>query len=106
MGWKIVIGPAAETDLQDIVAYIARHNTEAAARLGYALIARAESLASFPERGRVVPEFSRPDLRELSHRSYRIIYRIKTQQGCIDIVRFWHAARGLPQIPRPERSHE
>jgi len=105
MGWKIIIGPSAETDLQDIVTYIARHDSEAAARVGCALIARAESLATFPERGRVVPEFSRPDLRELTHRSYRIIYRVKTNQGCIDIVRFWHAARGLPQIPRPAQGH-
>ncbi len=106
MGWKIIIGPSAEADLQDIVTYIARHNSEAAARLGYALIARAEGLASFPERGRIVPEFSRPDSRELIHRSYRIIYRINAEQDRIDIVRFWHAARGLPQIPRLERSPE
>jgi plasmid stabilization system protein ParE len=106
MGWKVIIGPSAEADLQDIVTYIARHNSEAAARIGFALIARAESLATFPERGRVVPEFSRPDLRELSYSSYRVIYRIKQEKGCVDIVRFWHAARGLPQIPRSERGRE
>jgi plasmid stabilization system protein ParE len=102
MGWKVIIGPSAEMDLRDIVTYIARHNPDAAARLGYALIARAERLETFPERGRVAPEFSRPDLRELSHLSYRIIYRIKADQGRVDIVRFWHAARGLPHIPRSE----
>jgi plasmid stabilization system protein ParE len=106
MGWKIIISSSAEKDLEDIVTYIARHNPDAAARLGYALIARAEGLANFPELGRIVPEFSRPHLRELSHRSYRIIYRVNADERCIDIVRFWHAARGLPQIPRPERGHE
>jgi plasmid stabilization system protein ParE len=43
--------------LADIVRYIARHNSDAAARLGYELITRAESLADFPEIGRRAPEF-------------------------------------------------
>ncbi len=41
--------------------------------MGYALIARAEGLANFPEIGRVVAEFHRIDLREVIHRSYRVI---------------------------------
>ena len=65
MGWKIIIAPSAQSDLADIVRYIARHNSDAAARLGYELITRAESLANFPEIGRMVPEFRQPDLREM-----------------------------------------
>ena len=101
MGWKVIISPSAESDVRDIVSYIARHNPDAAIRVGHALIARAEFLAHFPELGRVVPEFSRPELREIFHTSYRIIYRLKAGQSCIEIVRFWHGARGLPHIPRP-----
>ena len=93
MGWKVIIAPSAESDLQDLVPISARHNP-AAARLG-------NVLGDCPELGRVVPKFLRPDLRELPHRSYRIIYRLRTDQSCIEIVRFWHAARGLPHIPRP-----
>jgi plasmid stabilization system protein ParE len=40
------------------------------------LITRAESLTTFPEIGRIVPEFHQPDLREIICRSYRIIYRL------------------------------
>jgi plasmid stabilization system protein ParE len=101
MGWKVILAPSAESDLRDIVSYIARHNPDAAVRLGTALIVRAEFLGNFPELGRVVPEFSRPALREIIHQSYRIIYRLKADQSCIEIVRYWHAARGLPHIPRP-----
>jgi plasmid stabilization system protein ParE len=54
MGWKIIIAPSAQSDLADIVRYIARHNSDAAARLGYELITRAENLADFPEIGRIV----------------------------------------------------
>ena len=79
MGWKVIIAPSAQSDLADIVRYIARHNSDAAARLGYELITRAESLANFPEIGRMVPEFRQPDLREIICRSYRIIYRLKRE---------------------------
>ena len=99
MGWKIIIAPSAQADLADIVRYIARHNTDAAARLGYELVTCAENLANFPEMGRTVPEFQEPNLREVVRRSYRIIYRLRADEQRIDIVRFWHAARGFPRIP-------
>ena len=63
------------------------------------LITRAENLANFPEIGRVVPEFQQSNLREVICRSYRIIYRLRRDEQRIDIVRFWHAARGFPRIP-------
>jgi plasmid stabilization system protein ParE len=99
MGWQVIIAPSASSDLADIVCYIAQHNSDAAARLGYELITRAESLANFPEIGRMVPEFRQPDLREIICRSYRIIYRLKREDRWIQIVRFWHGARGFPHIP-------
>jgi toxin ParE1/3/4 len=99
MGWQVVIAPSAQTDLADIVRYIAQHNSDAAARLGFELITRAESLADFPEIGRTVPEFRQPNLREIICRSYRIIYRLQRENERIQIVRFWHGARGFPHIP-------
>ena len=99
MGWQVIIGPSARSDLAEIVRYIAAHNSDAAARLGFELITRAEGLASFPEMGRVVPEFRQPDLREIVCRSYRIIYRVQRERQRIEIVRFWHGARGFPHIP-------
>ena len=99
MGRKVIISPSGESDLSDIVAYVARHNQDAAVRLGNALIARTELLAEFPEIGRTVPEFRRSDLREIIHGSYRIIYRFRTDPPVVEIVRFWHTARGFPQIP-------
>ena len=61
---------------------------------------RLVALNTHPERGRVVPEFRQPDLREIVFRSYRIIYRVDTAHECLEVARFWHAARGFPQIPR------
>ena len=99
MGWQVIIAPSARADLADIVRYIAQHNSDAAARLGYELITRAESLAQFPEIGRMAPEFRQPELREIICRSYRILYRLKRDDQQVQIVRFWHGARGFPHIP-------
>jgi toxin ParE1/3/4 len=99
MGWKVIIAPCARADLESIVRFIARENADAAARVGYELIARAEGLAQFPEMGRVVPELKHPDLREVVCRSYRIIHRLRRDRQQIEIVRFWHAARGFPRVP-------
>jgi toxin ParE1/3/4 len=99
MGWQVIISPSAQADLADIVRYISQHNSDAAARLGYELIMRSEKLVDFPEMGRVVPEFQRANLREVICRSYRIIYRLRQREQRIEIVRFWHGARGFPHIP-------
>jgi plasmid stabilization system protein ParE len=47
----------------------------------------------------MVPEFHQPELREIICRSYRIIYRLKRDHQRIQIVRFWHGARGFPHVP-------
>ena len=100
MGWQVIIAPSARADLESIVRFIAQQNSDAAARVGYELIVRAEGLAAFPQMGRVVPEFQGPELREIVCRSYRIIHRVQPEKQRIEIVRFWHGARGFPQVPR------
>jgi plasmid stabilization system protein ParE len=32
-------------------------------------------LGRFPRRGRIVPEVGRPEIREIIHRSHRVVYR-------------------------------
>ena len=100
MDFKVLLSPEALSDLESIVAYIAPHDAGAAERLGNHLLDTALSLKTFPERGRRVPEFQQAGLREVIFRSYRIIYRVNTGSGSVEVVRFWHAARGFPQIPR------
>lgn len=48
--------------------------------------------------GRVVPELGEPTVREIIVRPYRVIYRIDSAGQKIDVVRFWHAARGNPEV--------
>jgi plasmid stabilization system protein ParE len=100
MDFKVFLSSNALSDLERIVAYITLDNVVAAQRMGNQLLDAAFSLATFPERSRVVPEFRRPELREMVFRSYRIIYRVNNADNSLEIVRFWHGARGFPRIPR------
>lgn len=74
------------------------HNPEAALRFGLKLLEKPKLLAEFPELGRMVPEFQDPLIREIIHRSYRIVYRVVHTTKHIEIARFWHGARGIPDI--------
>lgn len=51
MKFKIRINPMAISDVQEIKAYIAEDNPNAAAQVGNAIFAKIESLADFPEMG-------------------------------------------------------
>lgn len=72
MGFKVILTPQSINDLREAVTFIAQHNPERARTFGNELIDRALSLATFPERGRVVPEIAEPAVREFIHGSHRI----------------------------------
>jgi plasmid stabilization system protein ParE len=55
-------------------------------------------LGPFPQRGRIVPEFEDPAIREILFHSYRVIYHLDDPGASITVLRFWHAARGNPKI--------
>lgn len=83
-----------------MVFFIAQNNPSRARTFGNELIDKALSLASLPERGRVVPEISESSVREMVHGSYRIIYEIFREPATGYVLRFWHAARGEPEIKK------
>lgn len=89
---------AAEFDLRDLVNYIRIDNPVAAEEFAAAILDKIDLLSDFPEMGRVVPESNDPTLREIIHRSYRIIYRFVAATSEIEIVRLWHGARGTPEF--------
>jgi plasmid stabilization system protein ParE len=98
MGFKVILTPQSLDDLEGIVTFIARDNPERARTFGDELIDRALSIATFPELGRVVPEIGEPLVREIIYGSYRIIYEIFSDEDTIFVLRFWHGARGEPEI--------
>jgi len=99
--FKVTFAEQSRTDLRTIAFRVARlSGAERGERLGNQLIDRALTLRTFPERGRVVPEFADPQIREIIFKSYRIVYRVRA--GHVEIIRFWHAARGTPEIDSDE----
>lgn len=98
MDYKVILSPRSIQDLQEIVRYISWDNPSHAEKFGRLLIDKARSLETFPEMGRVVPELGHPEFREVIFRSYRIVYRLQKDKKLVEISRFWHGARGSPQI--------
>jgi toxin ParE1/3/4 len=87
-------------DLETIVTFIAHDDPERARTFGHELIDRALSVARFPERGRITPEIGDPAVREIIHGRYRIIYELFPDTRTAFVLRFWHGARGEPEIKR------
>lgn len=77
MDFEVIWSPSARLNLKEIVSYIAEDNAEIAQRFGLSLIDATKSFSSFPEKGRVVPEFGSQAIGEVIFKHYRIIYRVK-----------------------------
>ena len=93
---KIIWTPLALADLKIIHDYISTESHVYANRMVEKLIARVALLNSFPESGRMVPEFGQKSIRELIEGNYRIVYKI--HPGHIGIARIHHTARLLRKI--------
>lgn len=100
MAFKIVWSEQARDDLQAIVLFIVRDNPQAAESFGYLLMSKVDVLAQYPDFGRVVPEESDKNIREVIVRPYRIVYQVLREKEIIAIARVWHGARGEPEIPK------
>ena len=98
MGYQVALSPSARRDLRDIVRYISLDSPDRAITFGRFLVSSTKRLAEFPELGRVVPEFALPSIREIVVRPYRIIYSVDHADYRVDVIRYWHGARGTPQI--------
>ena len=98
MGFKVILTPQSIDDLREIVTFISKDDPERAREFGNELIDRALSIGVFPEIGRVVPELGVSVVREIFHGSYRIIYEIFADQQTVYVLRFWHGARGEPEV--------
>ncbi len=87
---------ASHRGLESAVRYLAQENPTAAIRVGNALIDRVSVLENFPLIGS--PYSKRPGVRRLVSRPYIIYYRVRLKENCVDILRYWHGARGEPEM--------
>jgi toxin ParE1/3/4 len=94
--WSLTAG----NDLQDIEDFIARDSVFHAITFVDRIVESAETLLKTPQIGRIVPEFNRPDLREVIFRGYRIVYLLRNDE--VLILRVVHEARDLLALVRRE----
>jgi len=73
--------------LDEAMAFIARDRPAVAAQWLERILDAGMSLAELPDRGRVVPEVGREDVRELIIDPYRLIYRLDDEVVTIMTVR-------------------
>ena len=72
----VIWSQPARADLKHIHAFIAEDSRYYASKVVQEIKDKADSIAAFPNIGKVVPEIGNPDIRELSLYSYRILYQI------------------------------
>jgi len=100
MDYKVLISASTVRDLEIVVeSYDEEESDEVLAEKGSELLEKVVELVCDRERGRVVPEFQQPELREVLSNGYRIVYRVNDAQRCLEIVRI------LQDKQRPARAN-
>jgi toxin ParE1/3/4 len=90
----------AVRDLSQIQLYIEADDPDAAERWIRKLWDRAERASRAPMTGRIVPEYGRPDIREVFVKTYRVIYRVDDRDLVVVTVTEGH--RLLPHTVDPD----
>jgi toxin ParE1/3/4 len=90
---RVVWTEHARRMLDDTVSYIAQDSRPAAERLLIQALEAAFSLEIFSERGRIVPELTQPNVRQLLVQRYRLLYEVTPAE--VQVLAFVHGARDL-----------
>jgi toxin ParE1/3/4 len=82
--------PDAERDLDDIVDYIAEHDsTDRAIDVATSIERTFAALATFPNRGphpKELLDYGNRDFREIQFKPYRILYRVLTDKVVVVLI--------------------
>lgn len=90
----VFLTESAMADLGEIRNWYAEQDVpEVGERLLNEIFSAIQDLTAFPDRGRIVPEFGLPQLRELILPPFRIVYR--RDRNRVRIVRVWRSERLL-----------
>ncbi len=90
---RIAWSPLAVERACEAARFIARDNRAAAERWVEGLFEAVERLGKFPNLGRTVPELERPEIRQITYGSYRVIYRVAGSE--ISVLTIRHGRRLL-----------
>ncbi len=86
----VVWTPSGRDCLDEILQHIAADFPAAAAKVLEVVLAAAESLSFFSERGRVVPEVGNPSIREIFVYRFRVMYQVSSED--VRILAVLHGA--------------
>ena len=105
MARALAWSPGAIEDIESIAAYIERDSAWYAKAVASKIVETADTIPEFPELGRMVPEVEDPAIRERFAYSYRIIYRLESEQVLVAAV--IHGSRLLqPFVQRIESAQK
>jgi len=96
MDRRVVWTETAWSDLELVVTYIAKDSSHYAAAFAREPRDASRSPSQLSNRGRAVPEFDDPTVREIFVRSYRLIYTVT--EDAVYILGFVHGARDLKAL--------
>ena len=88
---RITWAPQAIEDVEAIRAHVARDSARYADLVVERILAAVARLESHPLSGRVVPEVADESIREVIHRTYRIVYRLRSDVA--EILTVFHGAQ-------------
>ena len=90
---KVIWSEGALKDFEEIISFISRDSAQYATRFASKIIDGIEILKTFPEIGRIVPEYDDKNLREIIYRNYRIVY--KKSEGMAEVVTIFQGSKQL-----------
>jgi toxin ParE1/3/4 len=96
--FKIVWSDRAIADLEELCAYIASDNPEAAYKTGRGILEHVRTLATFPFIGPTYPRGNQDHAREIIYRPYRIFYEVNEEARAVNILHVRHGARREPKL--------
>ena len=94
---KIKISRQAQKDMRQVYDFVSDTSLQNAEMLIEKFILKIDSLKEFPERGKIVKEFSDPSIREKSVFKFRIIYKLSARY--VRIITIHHSSRLLTNNP-------
>lgn len=95
---KITWSPLAIEQARDIVAYIALDNPSAAEKWIDAIFSSVEQLIDFPYSGRVAPEISRDEVRELIQGNYKVVYKVQDKNILVLLVKSYRQQLQVDEV--------
>jgi addiction module RelE/StbE family toxin len=90
---KIVFTTSVKIELSEIVKFISKDKPQAARDWVNSIHETVSHLSGFPKMGRVVPEYSNDNIREIIKGNYRIVYKIDKENDTIAIITVHHGKR-------------